>query len=98
MHLETLSKPVAFTIMGLDKIAYRESVDREKGGRQILGHPSLKNGLEKDPAQDTGKEQPIGGEKPGVLSLSSQVEKVYHNGCRVICTRTTVYTKSYREL
>ena len=44
MHLETLSKPVAFTIMGLDKIAYRESVDREKGGRQILGHPSLKNG------------------------------------------------------
>ena len=44
VHLETLSKPVAFTIMGLDKIAYRENVDREKGGRQILGHPSLKNG------------------------------------------------------
>lgn len=42
-HLETLSKSVVFTVMGLDKIASRESVDREKAGRQILGHPNLKN-------------------------------------------------------
>lgn len=32
-HLETLSKPVAFAILGLGKTAYRESVDREKAGR-----------------------------------------------------------------
>lgn len=42
-HLETLSKSVVFTVMGLDKIASRESVDREKAGRQILGHPNLKD-------------------------------------------------------
>ena len=40
VHLETISKSVVFTIMGLEKLSYRESVDREKARRQILGHPS----------------------------------------------------------